>query len=340
MVYSMLQRAWPLALAAVLALVPCLASAQTLIVRSAPPGESVELFVNTATAGTATADPNGDAIIEWSLADGEMDARIFVDICPGVHRVLLLDRNLLPRPQDAGCERRDVVGIFWLRRNSTLVVTVGRQIPSVLLRQAAVTIEQLDTPPTRRTVPAGLVVFGGIGGASFRDASRLACGNIPCDGDDSGLAYTAGAEFWLARVVSVEGSVIRTPRPFAEGDAGSFTFESRLEPRVVITVAGKVGIPVGPMRLYGKGGGLYNRTQLTTEQSMADETMAIAFETRGWGWLAAGGLEGWITPSFGLYFEAGTARLKGEDFGGGEARLNDRLNSLFFGTRIRILGGR
>lgn len=341
MVYSMLTCARPLALAAGLAVVPCLVSAQTLIVRGAPPGESVELVVNTAIAGTATVDPNGDAIVEWELAGAEMDARIFVDVCPGTHRVLLMDRNLVPRAQDTGCERRDVIGVFWLRRNSTLVVTVGRQIPSVLLRQRSVTIEELDTPATRRTVPTGLVVFGGIGGAAFREAFDVMCGSVvPCDGEDSGVAYTAGAEFWLARVLSIEGSVLRTPRPSVEGGDGPFIFESQLEPRLVMTVAGKFGIPLGPVRLYGKGGGIYHRAKLTTEQSMAGETLSTAFETRGWGWVAGGGLEGWVGRSAGLYLEVNTAALKGKDPDGGEARTNDRVHSLFVGLRFRILGGR
>ena len=96
--------------AALFTLVPCLTSAQTLIVRGVPAGGTAELVVNTEAMGKAEADPNGDVIISWKLAGPEMEARIYLDVCPGVHRVLLLDRNLLPRPQDEGCERRDVVG--------------------------------------------------------------------------------------------------------------------------------------------------------------------------------------------------------------------------------------
>lgn len=335
------QAARPLALAAVLAVMPAAASAQTLVVRSAPPGEAVELVVNTEAVGNATVDPNGDAIIDWELPAAEMDARIYVDVCPGAHRILLLDRNLLPRPQAEGCERRDVVGVFLLRRESTLVVTVGRQIPRVLLRQQPVTIAELDAPPTLRDVPTGLVLFGGIGGIGFREIFEVACGNaVPCDGDDSGLAYVGGAELWMTRWLSVEGSAIRTPRPSFEGGEGTFIFEADFEPRLVVTVAGKIGVPLGPVRLYGKGGGIYHRAKLTTEQSMAGETLSTAFETRGWGWLGGGGIEGWVGRSVGLYVEFTTSALKGEDPDGGEAMLEDRLNSLFVGLRLRILGGR
>lgn len=341
MLFSNLRWARPLVVAAVLFFVPCVATAQTLVVRSAPPGEAIELFLNTESVAKGTVDPGGDAVLDWTLPAPEMDVRIYVDICPGSHRILLLDRNLLPRPQESGCERRDVIGVFLLKRESTLVVTVGRQIPRVLLRQETVTIAELDAPPNRRTVPTGLILFGGLGGSAFRDAFAVSCGNVtPCDGEDSGLSYTGGAELWLARFLSIEGAAIRTPEPSFEGGGGAFIFESKLEPRLVLTVSGKLGVPLGPVRIYGKGGGIYHRAKLTTEQSMAGETLPIAFETRGWGWLGGGGIEGWVGRSVGLYLEVTTAALKGKDPDGGEARMNDRLNSLFVGLRLRVLGGR
>jgi hypothetical protein len=341
MLISMPRWARPFLCAALFTLVPALTSAQTLIVRGAPAGEAVELVVNTETVGKATVDANGDAIIGWTLGGPEMEGRIYVDICPGTHRVMLLDRNLLPRPQDAGCERRDVIGVFWLKPQSTLVVTVGSQIPRVLLRQEPVTIAELDAPPGRRTVPTGLMIFGGVGGQAFSNIFDVACGNAsPCDGGDSGIGYTGGAELWVTKWLSIEGAAIRTPWPSFEGGEGQFVFTSEFEPRLVVTAAGKLGVPLGPVRLYGKGGGIYHRAKLSTEQSMAGETLRTAFETEGWGWLAGGGIEGWVRPSVGLYLEVTSASLKGEDPGGGEAVLDERLNSLFVGLRLRILGGR
>jgi hypothetical protein len=337
----MLKTARLLALAAGLLVVPCLASAQTLIVRGAPVGQAVELLVNGTSAGSGAANEAGDALIDWTLPAGEMDARIYVDICPATHRVLLMDRNLIPNPQETGCERRDVIGVFWIRSNSTLVVSVDRAIPRVLLRQRAVTIDELDSPVVRRTAPTGLVVFGGAGWGTFRTAVDVMCGNVStCNGDQAGAAYTAGAELWLVRALSIEGAVIRTPRPTAEGGGGPFIFESQVEPTHVFTIAGKAGVPVGPMRFYGKGGAIYQRSKLTTEQSMAGETLSMAFETRGWGWLAGAGLEGWFSPSIGVYAEATAAGLKGKDPDGGEAQFDERFNSVFLGIRMRILGGR
>lgn len=339
----MLKTARLLTLAAGLVVVPALASAQTLIVRGLSAGQPVELQVNGAPAGTATADEAGDAILEWTLPAGEMDARIFVDICPGTHRILLTDRNLIPKPQESGCERRDVIGVFWLRKDTTtLVVRVDRPSPQVLLRQRHVTIAELDAPPVRRTVPTGLIVFGGAGFNTFRDAVGVMCGTLQtCSGDQTGIGYTAGAELWLARSLSIEGAFIRTSRPSAEGaDGATFRFDGRFEPTHVLTVAGKVGVPVGPMRFYGKGGAIYYRAQLTTDQEMDEGELSTAFETRGWSWLGGGGLEGWFTPSIGLYAEYAVGPLKGKDPAGGEARTDDRLNSLFVGLRIRVLGGR
>jgi hypothetical protein len=341
-----LKAARPLALAAGCLLIPALLQAQTLIIRGAPAGQAIELLVNEARVAGGTADEQGDAVIDWTLPAGEMDARISVDICGSTHRIRLMDRNLIPKPQETGCERRDVVGVFWIRPVSTVVVTVDRAIPSVLLRQRDVTIEQLDAPPVPRRVPTGVVVFGGLGFGFFRDQVGIMCGTLQtCGGDSNGLAYATGAELWLNRAISIEGSLLRPPRPSAEGAGGTFAFESRLEPTLVVTVAGKGAIPVGPMRFYGKGGAIYQRSKLTTEQSADDEagnmvTLNTAFATRGWGWLAGAGLEGWISPSFGVYAEATTNAFKGQDPGGGEARANDRLTTVFFGVRVRVLGGR
>jgi hypothetical protein len=330
-----------LLVAGTLILSPSLLSGQTLIVRGVPAGGAVELLVNGTQAAAGSADAEGDLILDWKLPVEEMDARVLVDICPAVHRVQLVDRNVIQRPQEPGCERRDVVGVFWIRRASTLVVHVDRQIPRVLLRQRDVTIAQLDAPPRRRSVPTGLVAFGGVGLAGFRDAFAMACGTVtPCDGDSSGIGYVGGLEWWPVRALAIEGSVIRTPRPSFEGGQGLFVFTSRLEPTIVATVSGKLGVPVGPVRLYGKGGGIYHRAKLTTEQSVGGETLAMAYETRGWGWQAGGGLEGWFTPVWGIYLEVNRAALKGTDPGGGEARMDERLNSVFLGVRLRVLGGR
>lgn len=335
-----LKAARPLALAAGCLLIPALVHAQTLIVRGTPPGQAVELLVNEARVAGGTADEQGDTTIDWTLPADEMDARIAVDICGTTHRIRLMDRNLIPKPQETGCERRDVIGVFWVRRATTLVVTVDRPIPQVLLRQRDVTIEQLDAPPVPRRVPTGVVVFGGLGLGMFRDQVAIMCGTVTtCNGDSSGAAYTGGAEIWFARALSIEGALMRLPRPSAEGGGGPFLFESQLEPTLVVTVAGKAGVPVGPMRFYGKGGAIYQRSKLVTEQSM-EETLSMAFETRGWGWLAGAGLEGWISESFGIYVEATTNAFKGQDPGGGEARANDRLTTVFFGVRLRALGGR
>jgi hypothetical protein len=58
-----------LAVAAVLQIVAGagVANAQTVMVRSAPPGSTIELLVNSKVAGSATADPAGDATLKSNL---------------------------------------------------------------------------------------------------------------------------------------------------------------------------------------------------------------------------------------------------------------------------------
>jgi hypothetical protein len=139
----------------------------------------------------------------------------------------------------------------------------------VLLRQRDVTIEQLDAPPVPRRVPTGVVVFGGLGLGLFRDQVGIMCGTVrPAAATRAGLAYTGARRCGSRARSRSRAALMRPPRPSAEGGGGPFVFESQLEPTLVVTVAGKAGVPVGPMRFYGKGGAIYQRSKLVTEQSM------------------------------------------------------------------------
>ena len=86
------------------------AMGQTVMVRKAPPGGTVELVVNTATVATAKTDPGGDATLAMNLLEAtgktEIDANVFVDVCPdNVRRVVLVERGQAAGPQPAGCDR-------------------------------------------------------------------------------------------------------------------------------------------------------------------------------------------------------------------------------------------
>src|SRR5688500_1386088 len=231
------------------------ASAQTLIVRHAPIGSTVELMVNSTKAGTAQADAAGDVRIPINLpahiSKSEIDARVYVDVCDSLRRVLVVERNTAPPPSETDCARQEITGIFEVRRVSTLVVNAAGPVATLLLRQGPYSLR----PPTAwRLAPKGLVVFGGGGFAKYPSALEFGCeGVTTCAGDDSGAAYTGGAEYWFTRYIAAEGGYFKPPELTVTGSGTGYRFNSSLDPHVV-TIAGKVGVPIGPVRLYAKAG--------------------------------------------------------------------------------------
>jgi OmpA-like transmembrane domain. len=316
------------------------AAAQAVIVRKAPPAAPVEVALNAEKVASGTADPNGDATLAFKLpeTDGNsgIDANVFVDYCDTLRRVVIVERGKLPLPADAGCARRQISGLFWVRRVNTLVVDAGGVTPTLLLIKGKY---GLDEPVTRAWTPSptGLVVFGGGGLMTFRDARLIACGNVtPCSGHDGGLGgYTAGATYWVKRYIGVEGSYIKPRKVTAQGNSDTFNFDSALDAHVV-TIAGKVAAPIGPVRLYAKVGMNYHRATSTTSETIGTASQTFEMKTQGWGWLLGGGAEAWITPSVALYAEAGIARIKGADVSGGEGVIDDRLRSIVFGLRVHL----
>ena len=93
----------PLALAAVVTwtLGIGVAAAQTATATNAPAGTTVELVVNSATAGSATADAAGFATIPINMdatmaGKRETDVYIFVDMCADSRRVGWRRSRLMP----------------------------------------------------------------------------------------------------------------------------------------------------------------------------------------------------------------------------------------------------
>ena len=85
-----------LTLAAALNLIVCVgaATAQTVIVRNAPPDTPVEVVLNDEAVGSGKTNEKGDALVTFGLSERlmktETDAQVFVDVCPrrpaGPHR--------------------------------------------------------------------------------------------------------------------------------------------------------------------------------------------------------------------------------------------------------------
>ena len=353
---SMLKSGRPFAIAAVLSLLvqAGVASAQTVIARKAPAGSTVELVLNTTKVGTATADAAGDAKLPFTLQEhdgkAEMDATVHVDVCPDIIRVIVVDRNLAPAPPDAGCTRKDVVGVFWVRRVTNLVVDTGSVNATVFLRQGPVDLTQKGPKAKWTSTPTGLIVFGGAGLGWFRDAFDNQCGNSSvCNGDDSHTTYTAGATFWLGPFLGVEGAWLKPATVNANGAGSNFRFNSDLSSYLYV-INGKVGIPIGKVKLYGQGGTNYHRGKMTTTETIDDGVQTvnglpevvhngqqtIELKTGGWGWQVGGGLEVWVKGPIAIFGEVSRNHLKGDSVEGLEGSLADYLNAVLVGVRFKI----
>src|SRR5258708_7431964 len=162
----------------------CIAAAQTVIVRHAPPGVNVELLLDDAVVATGTAGPAGDVSLDLKMPEpGEMDANVYADVCEKMRRVLVVDRNRRPPPPPAGCERREISGLFLVRRVHTLVIDIGGLQPSMLLVKGKYTPpkpvsadgeERVSTVAATGGVPAGPArVYGLVGGNYHQSTLNL-----------------------------------------------------------------------------------------------------------------------------------------------------------------------
>jgi hypothetical protein len=321
-----------------------LVAAQTVMLRNAPPGVNVEVLLNDAVAGTGVTSPAGDATIDFKMPDpGEMDANVYVDVCDKLRRVLVVDRNGRPVPPQPGCDRREISGIFWVRRVNTLVVDVGGLQPTMLLIKGTYTPPKPgsaegdgETSTPRRPSPTGLTLFGGGGFGKFRDAFLLACGNVsPCTGRDGGLGgYSFGVTYWMKRWLGAEGAYVRPRRNTAHG-GGTFTFNNTFDVDV-FTVAAKAAIPAGPVRLYGLAGANYHQSASNTTETIDTATQVFQLKTHGWGWMFGGGTEVWVTPKVAIYGEFTLDHVRGKAEDKGEGLVDDRLRFVAVGARVRL----
>lgn len=323
-------------------------AAQTVIVRHAPPGAAVEVVLNDTVVSSAKASADGEATLPVKLTEtlqkNETDGRMFIDVCEGRRRVVLVERGREPAPAGEGCARQEIPRWFAIRRVSTMVVDLSRPIPTMWLRQGPAPAEWLrddvpgaeDQPRTWRPSPTGLVFSGGLSTAKFPSALQLACGdNAACEGDDRPIAFTAGATFWFARFVGADVAYYKAGDVTARGSGTGYSFDSSFDTHIV-TVAGKGAVPIGPVRIYGSVGANYHRALFTTTETLNAVTQVLEFGATGWGWVFGGGGEVWVTPSLAIYGEAGRLKLSASDKQGGEAFIDERLTSVVVGVRIRI----
>jgi opacity protein-like surface antigen len=322
-------------------------AAQTVMVRNAPAGSPVELAFDATTIAAGTADADGQATLPLnltSLGKTEIDANIFVDVCDKTRRVLIAERMRTPAPPAAGCDRREIPGLYWIRPINTVVIDVGGFVPKVLLirgsytppRPSATGAEGSEVVTPKRPSPTGLVLSGGGGIVGFRDARLLACGNVtPCGGHAPRFGYTGGITYWFTRYLAAEGTYIKPSKLTATGSGDTFNFDTSLSADV-FTIVGKLAAPLGPVRLYGQAGTNYHQAVSKTTDTIGGASQSFELRTNGWSWVFGGGGEGWITNRVAIFGEFNFARIKGTDERGGEGQIDDRLHSLMAGLRIRL----
>lgn len=338
----------PLAIPALITMCTGAVQAQTIMVRGAAPGAKIEAVVDATPAGSATANPAGEATIAIprDLGKDKTEANVFVDVCAdNLRRVLIVERGKAPSVPGEGCERKDVPGIYWIRHVSTVVVTMTEP-PRALLRQGSFSFK----PPRVFGPPDGLIVFGGGGLTKVGNIGLFACGDsIGCSERSSGWGGAVGVEYWVKPWLSGEAMYVRPANVTANGSGDNFRFNSVFKADVA-TVTAKIGIPVARVRMYGKIGGVYHDGTFETDQTTTDRTVTVdgqavtvkggrvtyALHTQGWGWTYGGGLEVWLAPRVGLYFEAGRNQLKGKAVEKGEGSLDDHLNYILLGARVLV----
>jgi hypothetical protein len=355
----------PLAVAVAVAFVAGIgsAAAQTVTVKGAPAGTTLEFVLKGASVGSAPAGDDGTASVSASgataLGATEMDAYIFVDTCPDRRRVLVLERFTAPPALWEGCERKEVPGIYLVRAVTTFVVDVAGPLPILRLRQGPAPEQWLRSedeltasiPKVRRPAPTGLILGGGAGLSSFSETPALACGNGPeCSDNGMGLAFNAHGAFWINRILGVELGYLRPGGMTVTGRGPGYDFETTLDANIA-TATAKVGAPVGMARIYGFGGVNYHDAIRTTTETIEPTTVTTAEgisitypggtqvfqqETNGWGWMFGGGFEIWVSPMFGIYADAGYMAIKGGAVGGKDKAIDDNLTYFMVGARIKL----
>jgi hypothetical protein len=318
------------------------AAAQTVLVRKAPPGMTVEVLLNDAVAGTGTTSPEGELSVDLKLAQPEQDSNIYVDVCEKSRRVLVVDHNKRPPALPSGCERRDISGIFWVRPINTLVVDVSGTQPSMLLvrgeyKPPKPEVEgEAESGPKFET-PTGLTLFGAGGWGKFSEAISVMCGNVACDGNDGGIGYSFGGGFWFTPWLGAQGGYTAPRKTVGRGSGEGYTFDSEFDVDL-FNVAAVAGVPAGRARIYGIVGTSYHQSETKLVQTIPTQTQLFLQKTHGWGLLLGGGAEVWISPKIAVFGEVSLTRVKGKAEDGGDGLVDDGLRNIAVGVKIRLGG--
>ena len=293
------------------------------MVRHIPEGTPVEVELNGAVVAKGAADASGDVTIPFTLPEkdgkAEMDANVFVDGCGKSRRIVIVEATRPAPPMPEGCDRREISGLYWIRRVNTIAIDLGPANPTLLLISGNYTPPPDPVPgeePSEESIPhaplpRGFVMFGGGGITSFRDAVLTNCGNVQnCAGDGSPYAYTFGATYWITRNFGVEGSFLHPQKLKVNGGDG-FAFETSMNIDIW-NILGKAGVQAGPVRFYGQGGLSYHQATHITNETIGELSQKFELQTKGWSYVYGGGAEIWVKPRVALFGELDFARIKGK----------------------------
>ncbi len=336
------------------------ADAQTVVVKNAPAGTPIELRWNTQPVASATAGADGLATVAFGanqLGRPETDARVFVDVCETVRRITLVERALQPSPPESGCTRTEAGQFVLLQPTTSLLVDLAPAAPTLWVRQGPVPptwLLNLAAEPAERPrfpTPKGIILFADGGFTEFGRFTTSACGTLDCDSKTFRRGFGVGAAIWPSRYFGLEGGFHKSANATASGSETNYSYESALDAQV-ITASALLGIPVGRVRFYGRGGAAHHRASTLTTERIEPRTITIGgvqqtipggtqdyeLRTAGWGWIFGAGVEGWLSRSFALYGEANYGALKGGARDDGEGELDERITTLKFGIRLRLGG--
>ncbi len=338
------------------------ASAQTVVVTNAPEGTAVEFVLNNAVQGSATVGADGLAVVRATSQAQPTDpgvpinALVWIETCTDRRRILVVDRNV-PPPEAGACSRAPIDGVYRITPVTSLLVDFGPAVPALRIRQGEVpagwlTGEAPEDIVAESRVPVGFVLSGGGGLGAFKDFSALMCGQVPCEEDMAPPMLAASVTYWVRPFFGVEAGLYRPGAITASATVeGSFSFESEQDGGMLALMA-VGGLPIGPLRLLGGLGMNYQRSTLTTAQTLEEVTLetdegpvflpggsqTMQVRTQGWGYVFKAGAEYWFNRRLAVYGEGGRLFLRGSDVGESETELDDKVAFGVVGVRLAVPG--
>ena len=325
-----------------------IASAQTVILRHVLPGSALELVVNATQAGTAKADAAGNAIVTTNSLDREMEGNVWLDTCDDVHRVILV-RPGAPLIPAGGCRRTQIAGLYLLQRITSIVIDTSNTA-SLLIRQGraydawltdarpqvakAGDGKETQTPRASEPPLTGVALFGVAGLGTTRDFESQSCGTLACT-RNSPIQYGGGVGWWFNDFFGAEGRYGYLGKLTVDAKESGYDFSTTREGGY-LAFAGRAGFRKGRFRPFGRAGMSLSRATVTTTQTVDDSKQTFEMRARGWAPVYGAGLEVWLKPRFGLYFDGQYLGLKGKDERDSGIEADDRLLTAQVGVTFRL----